>query len=81
VQFEIDQLSTGTSWLGVRSDAFDQPRLYAAGGAANIDIALIPKGAGRVLLGGHTGSADAAVNGYITVKDSAGVERKLATIA
>jgi hypothetical protein len=81
VQFEIDQLSTGTSWLGVRSDAFDQPRLYAAGAAANIDIALIPKGTGRVLLGAHTDSADAAVNGFITVKDSAGVERKLATIA
>ncbi len=80
-QFEIDQLSNGTSWLGVRSDAYNQPRLYASGAAANIDIQLVPKGTGRVLLGAWTTNADAAVNGYITVKDSNGNIRKLATIA
>ena len=80
-QFEIGQLKTGTSWLGVRSDPFDQPRLYAAGPATNIDIQLVPKGTGRVLLGAWTSNADAVVNGYITVKDSAGNLRKLATIA
>jgi hypothetical protein len=80
-QFEIGQLNTGTSWLGVRSDAFDQPRLYAQGAAANIDIQLVPKGTGRVLLGSWTANADASINGYITVKDSAGNLRKLATIA
>jgi len=80
-QFEIDQLNTGTSWLGVRSDAFDQPRLYAQGAATNIDIQLVPKGTGSVLLGAWASSADAAVNGYITVKDSTGTLRKLATIA
>lgn len=80
-QFEIGQLNTGTSWLGVCSDAFDQPRLYAAGAATNIDIQLVPKGTGRVILGAWTSNADAGVNGYITVKDSAGNLRKLATIA
>lgn len=36
---------------------------------------------GTVWFGTHTGSADAPVNGYITIKDAAGNTRKLATIA
>ena len=80
-QFEITTLSTGTSWLGVRSDSSDQPRLYAAGSATNIDISLIPKGTGRVLIGPWTTNSDVAVNGYIEVKDSSGSIRKIATIA
>lgn len=36
---------------------------------------------GGLKFGTHTGNADAAVNGYITIKDAAGNSRKLATIA
>lgn len=71
----------GTSWLATASDNFDAPTLSANGATANVDIKLAPKGAGRVWLGGWASSADVAVNGYITVKDSGGVTRKLATIA
>lgn len=57
------------------------PIISAGGTDTNIDIRLAPKGTGSVWLGGWTSNADAAVNGYITVKDSSGNVRKLATIA
>lgn len=80
-QFEIGQISTSVSWLGVSGDAFNQPRLYAVGAAADIDIQIIPKGSGRILIGPWATSADVPVNGFITVKDSAGNIRKIATVA
>jgi hypothetical protein len=56
---------------------------YAVGGTdTHIDLQLTPQGAnGRVRFGTWTSNADAAVNGYIAVKDAAGNARKLATIA
>jgi hypothetical protein len=71
----------GSSWLAAASDGFDAPTLSANGAASNIDIKLAPKGTGAVWLGAWTSNADAAVNGYVTVKDSSGNARKLATIA
>jgi len=68
------------SWLGVASDA-TAPFINANGAAANIDVRLVPKGTGAVRFGTWTSNGDAAVNGYITVKDAAGNTRKLATIA
>lgn len=53
------------------------PRLLAQGEEANIDLDLRAKGTGRVHIG--TYNADAG-GGYITVKDYAGVERKLKVI-
>ena len=47
---------------------------------ADEDLRLFPKGNALVRFGTHTASADAAVAGYITVKDSGGVSRKLAVI-
>jgi hypothetical protein len=55
--------------------------LNALGTDTNIDFMLTPKGSGTVKFGTFTGSADAAVNGYVTIKDAAGNSRKLATIA
>ena len=57
------------------------PAFAVIGADSNVDIELRPKGTGKVWLGGFTSSGDAAVNGYITVKDSTGVTRKIATIA
>ena len=57
------------------------PALYSVGSDTNIDIRLIPKGTGVLRFGTWTTSADVAVNGYITIKDSAGTVRKIATIA
>lgn len=55
--------------------------LYAEGSDTNIDLLLSGKGTGLVRVGAWTSNADAAVNGYITIKDAAGNTRKLATIA
>lgn len=71
----------GSSWLAATSSASDEPSIAAAGAATDIDIQLIPKGVGRVWIGAWTTNADALVNGYITVKDSTGATRKVATIA
>lgn len=50
-------------------------------GEANIDLALTPKGTGRVRFGTFSALAAEVVTGYITVKDAAGNSRKLAVIA
>ncbi|MDX3883615.1 MAG: hypothetical protein QHC65_04275 [Sphingomonas sp.] len=63
------------------SNTTNMPTLIADGASANTDIRLSPKGTGRVRFGTWTSSGDAAVNGYIEVKDFAGNIRKLATIA
>lgn len=55
--------------------------LSAAGADTNISIRLTPKGTGTVSFGTWTSNADAPVNGYITITDSSGNTRKLATIA
>lgn len=55
--------------------------LGASGTDSNIDIVFTPKGTGTLKFGTWTSNADAAINGYVTIKDSAGNTRKLATIA
>lgn len=57
------------------------PALAAVGSDSNIDIRIVPKGTGVVRFGTWTSNADAAVNGYVTIKDASGNTRKLATIA
>lgn len=57
------------------------PKVGVQGSSTDIDLRLVPKGAGAVRFGTWTTNGDAAVNGYITVKDSGGTTRKLATIA
>jgi hypothetical protein len=53
----------------------------AGTGEANIDLALTPKGTGRVRYGTHSAIAAETVTGYITIKDSGGTERKLAVVS
>lgn len=72
------------NWLVIASAATGKaPAIFpaAASSDTNVDIELRPKGTGRVWIGAWTSNADAAVNGFITVKDSTGTLRKLATIA
>jgi hypothetical protein len=56
-------------------------QVNAKGTDTNIDLLLSGKGSGVVSFGTWTTNADAAVNGYVTIKDSSGNTRKLATIA
>jgi hypothetical protein len=73
-------------YLTVASGTGSAP-IVAEGTSSNIDIQLTPKGTGAVRLGNsvrfgvNTVSADAPINGYITIVDEAGNTRKLATIA
>ena len=55
--------------------------LDALGTDTDISIRITPKGTGTVSFGTWTSNADAAVNGYVTITDSSGTTRKLATIA
>jgi hypothetical protein len=52
------------------------PALSAAGDDTNIDLQLVPKGTGVLWFGTYTAGAVAQA-GYITVKDSGGVVRRL----
>ena len=61
--------------------ASTSPQVMAEGPDTDIDLRLTPKGVGNVRFGVFTSSADAPIDGYITIKDFAGNVRKLATIA
>ena len=81
VLFEISGALSATSYLGAFGSTADSPGIQARGEAANLDLALSTKGSGKVRFGTFTAGSDAAITGYITIKDANGTERKLATIA
>lgn len=81
-QFEFAHVASAVNHVAATGSATgSHVRLTATGTDANIDIALEAKGTGVPRFGGWTSNADAAVNGYVTIKDSSGNTRKLATIA
>ena len=55
--------------------------ITARGTDTSVDLQLSPKGIGAIRLQSWVSQGDAAVNGYFTVKDSAGNVRKIPTIA
>lgn len=55
--------------------------LQPNGPETNLDLHLKAKGTGLVRFGTRTGTGDAAINGYVSVKDSTGNVVKLATVA
>lgn len=57
------------------------PKIIAEGSDSNLDIQLLTKGTGVARFGTHTANADAAITGYITIRDAGGTLRKLAVIA
>lgn len=57
------------------------PVVRVDGIAADYDLRLQGKGNGRVSFGAHVGAADAAITGYIEIKDAGGTVRKLAVIS
>lgn len=52
-----------------------------ANNSAAVDLALQGSNGGRVRFGTYASSADAAITGYVTISDDAGVARKLAIIS
>lgn len=51
--------------------------IEARGTATDIDVAIDPKGAGLVRMGTHAAKGAEAFTGFITIKDSGGVSRKV----
>lgn len=73
--------SQNTNYVRINSKGTGVAPEIAAEGDTNLDLWLLPKGTGLVKFGTFTGNADAAITGYVTIKDAGGTNRKLATIA
>jgi hypothetical protein len=81
-QLTVINTPSAVNWAEIKGGAAGSgPQLSAVGSDTNIDLTLTPKGTGNVRFGTLTASADAAITGYITIKDSGGTVRKLAVIA
>jgi len=80
-QFRILGANNAVNNLAVTGTvAGSAPILSAEGTDTDIDLALTPKGTGRVQFGTHTANADVAISGFITIRDAGGTLRKLAVI-
>lgn len=81
---------------GLYTDAsnYEQGRIYATAGsritfaaetagtgADDLDVELLPAGAGKVRFGAHSAVGAETVTGYITIKDAAGNPRKIAVLS
>lgn len=81
-QFNITHTATAVNYLSVTGAiATAAPVLSSQGSDTNIDLALTPKGTGRVKFGTYTANMALTVQGYIEILDSGGTVRKLAVIA
>ena len=74
-------IAGATSYFQLAASTVGRPQIQGAGTAADVDVEFVPKGAGKVRFGTLVASADAAVSGYIEVKDAGGTVRKLAVIS
>ena len=82
VHFEVGGSATVANNLRVAGASTGaSPQIIAQGSDTNIDLQLTAKGSGSIKFGTFTSNADAAVVGYVTIKDGAGNVRKLAVIA
>lgn len=80
--FRVQGVSNSVNFLTARGNVTTSaPILESTGSDTNIDLILRGKGTGAVRFGSFTSSADAPINGYITIKDEAGNVRKIPTIA
>ena len=68
------KLSAASSIVGLTAES-------AGTGSADIDVALTPKGTGRVRYGTHETLGAETVTGYIEIKDAGGTVRKLAVVS
>jgi hypothetical protein len=81
-QFRITHTGSAVNYIQVTGNiAGSSPRVLAEGSDTNIDLALTPKGTGKVRFGTFTADMTLIVQGYIEIKDSGGTVRKLAVIA
>lgn len=79
--FNMIPVASGVNSIYVNNAAAGlSPAFRTTGADTNIDLRLEGKGTGRVQLGPYAGGSDAAITGYIEVKDHNGSLRKLAVI-
>ena len=81
-QFSIDNVVNNNAYIAVAgSNDGPGPAILVRGGTQeNLDLRLIPKGDGKVRFGTYT-SGSGSISGYIEIKDSSGIVRKLAVIS
>ncbi len=78
---QVEAVASAANYIRQISQAAgSSPEIRAGGSDTNLDLKLTPKGTGNVQFGTLTASGDAAVSGYITIKDAGGTLRKLAVI-
>ena len=57
------------------------PQIRSTGSDSNIDISFLPKGTGRMQWGSHAAIAAETITGFIEMKTSDGIVRKLAIVS
>lgn len=74
-------VASAVNYVDIINSATGDAVVVTAGGTdTDVDLLLSGKGAGLVSFGDRTASSDAAVTGYIEIKDSGGTVRRLALI-
>jgi hypothetical protein len=80
-QFAVTHTASAVNYVQVTGAATTaNPAISAQGSDTNINLALTPKGTGRVRFGTYTG-AISAITGYIEILDAGGTIRRLAVVA
>jgi hypothetical protein len=80
-QVLINNTTSAINQLGLAGSTTGQAcSIITQGTDTDIDLALTPKGTGRVQFGTRTASADVAITGYIEIKDAGGTVRRLAVV-
>ena len=81
-QVLINNTTSAINQLGLTGSTTGQAcSIITQGSDTNIDLALTPKGTGRVKFGTYTANMALTIQGYIEILDSGGTLRKLAVIA
>ena len=79
---QLMPVANSVNYAKITQSIAGSPVVYGADGDdTNIDLIFTPKGTGRVRLAPFTAGSDAAITGYVEVKDTSGTLRKLAVIA
>jgi hypothetical protein len=66
----------------IAGGASGQPVIISAEGVdPNIDLVMVGKGTGRLVVGPYSSQADAPITGFVEMKDSTGILRKFAIIS
>lgn len=82
--YQISRINGGAStvnFLQMDASLTGAPvKLSAQGGDTNINLRLDAKGTGKIQFGTHVAQGDLPTNGYITILDSSGNSRRIATV-